>query len=645
MPGTRRTHHCSGCHRPCKGHSGPLGKNCRIYLAAREAAALGRQMSNVSQSSSNQAETSSPTVSQPVVTTAPGTGADVSVPFINSSAPYDAPGAFSAPLDSGAPSVTTMQSQAPVSSAPTVLNLVPIPWPQYVDGGQIPIPTGPSVPQVGQNVTQAGQGLPQAQAQDTANVNYVNELLPGPSTATIAVTTQVSTAPPLNVVSQAQVRAVNSISGPITTAPNPGQFGANLVYPNYSGAGAQFAFAPYVAQGTQAPPSFGGHPIPSPLWRGQASYTPTTMGVGPQVSYVQNVVQAPNPQPPGVAPSFVSSAPTPGLAASTVFPASYQVAANVSMPASTVGFTVAGPSPPGPISSYNTSFEPAQYWGGNAQALPSSLFRPEAPPQAATNNIHPGAQGAQSRQHLDIGLEYLDQRSIDAALQGECVMLEDFLQSSNCDLDELKSNIDNMGNLQVRSVRTRKCISSVLKWLEAWVAYEMVLCKFFGYAVYYEMARYRAFIIGISQKYKFSSVAAYDLRHRQRLAHAGSFLFSSVDHDLYVTIFDMGSVKSTGKCARCGSGDHFTSECGRAAGPSRGAAGGRSRGQNRGRRGGKGDRNEICYNFQTGGCNWGGNCFRLHKCAGCGSDSPQSTCSNSNCKAAVSKAANSAASS
>ena len=135
-----------------------------------------------------------------------------------------------------------------------------------------------------------------------------------------------------------------------------------------------------------------------------------------------------------------------------------------------------------------------------------------------------------------MGLEYLDQRTIDSAINGECVSLEDFLQQGSFDVDELKPNIDTMGNLQVKSVRSRKGINSVLKWLEAWAAYEIVMCKSYGYNVYFEMARYRMFIIGISQKFRFQSVAAYDMRHRQRLAQAGSMLFSSVDHDLYVTI-------------------------------------------------------------------------------------------------------------
>ena len=170
----------------------------------------------------------------------------------------------------------------------------------------------------------------------------------------------------------------------------------------------------------------------------------------------------------------------------------------------------------------------------------------------------------------------------------------------------------------------------------------MVMCKFFGYPVYYEMARYRSFIIGISQKFKFSSVAAYDVRHRQRLAHAGSMLFSSVDHDLYVTIFDMGAIKGAGRCAKCGSGEHATSECSRSSNSARGAAN-RGRGQARGKRGGKNDKSEICYNFQSGSCGWGGSCFRLHKCVGCGGDSPQSSCTTASCKAAAARVGNAAA--
>ena len=190
-----------------------------------------------------------------------------------------------------------------------------------------------------------------------------------------------------------------------------------------------------------------------------------------------------------------------------------------------------------------------------------------------------------------------------------------------------------MGNVQIKSVKSRKAINGVLKWLECWCNYEMLMSMNFGRNVYLEMERYRSFIIGISLKYKFTHVAAYDLRHRQRLAYSGSFLYSQVDHDLYVTIFDASAVKSTGKCSKCASTDHTTSECHiKPAGAGRGSSTRRSSG--RGRRGGTG-RSEICYNYQTGNCNWGGDCIRRHKCVGCGADNPQSTCGNPSCKTAV----------
>ena len=285
------------------------------------------------------------------------------------------------------------------------------------------------------------------------------------------------------------------------------------------------------------------------------------------------------------------------------------------------------------------------YWGSSQPQTQVTFARPDLPPPSgATNFIHPSANSLPARHRLDVGLEFLDQRSIDSALNGECISLEDFLQQGSFDVDELKPNIDTKGNRQVKSVRSRKCINSVLKWLEAWAPYEIVMCKSYGYNVYYEMARYRMFIMGISQKFRFQSVAAYDLRHRQRLAHSGSLLFSSVDHDLYVTIFDIGAIKSSGKCSRCGSGDHMTSECSRSAGGAKGNPG-RGRGQGRGKTLGRGDNNEICYNFQTGNCSWGSNCFRRHKCAGCGGDNPQSSCTTASCKAAIAWAAGSTSSS
>ena len=162
--------------------------------------------------------------------------------------------------------------------------------------------------------------------------------------------------------------------------------------------------------------------------------------------------------------------------------------------------------------------------------------------------------------------------------------LEEFLSNAT-DFDELRSSIDVLGNVQVKSIRGRKPINSMLKWLEAWAPYEMLMCKNFGYNVYYEMARYRVFLINLSQKFKFQYIASYDWRHRQRLAHSGSMLFSMVDHDLYVTIFDGGAVRVSNRCAKCTSIDHTTSECPRATSNGRGSSA-RSRGHNRGRRGG-----------------------------------------------------------
>ena len=94
------------------------------------------------------------------------------------------------------------------------------------------------------------------------------------------------------------------------------------------------------------------------------------------------------------------------------------------------------------------------------------------------------------------------------------VNLEDFISNHVNDCEEIRSQIDNMGNVQVRSVKSRKSINGELKWLEFWGNYEMLMSMHFGHNVYIEMALNRSFIIGISQKYKFSYVAAYDLRHR-----------------------------------------------------------------------------------------------------------------------------------
>ena len=643
MPGQRRIPHCTGCHRPCRGHPGPIGKKCPIFLAAREEAARNRQLSSIIQ-----------TPATIVMTTF---------------APVMSSQAGQLPLAAAASS-----SVSDSINASSALNVVPIMFPGEVlshggapsyEGAQSSAPNTPTCV----TVTMGNVDAPPVNTS-----RFVEQLLPGPGVdLTTSFNPPVSSAPPVTVNTGASVHEVNTIRGPIPTAPLPTQAAPLMHLYTTHASQVQYAHgsvASFGAPGAPAPPVYSGHPIPSPLWQGHSApnvpySAPYSVPYGhpghANVVFAQSGPPSNPVRPTGAVPF---GAPVAGAIGSQFvsnpYSAAYPTNPSVISTAAGGSFTVAPPTcvvipgvhPPAPVYTYSAAPPTStHYWGGTAQVTPTSVYQAnpttvyqpvQTQANTSTNSIHPGAQNA--RHYMDIGLEFLDQRSVEAAINGECVALEDFLQNASIENDELRSNIDFMGNLQVKSVKTKKSIGSVLKWLEAWVAYEMVLCKFYGYTVYYEMARYRAFIIGISQKYKFAAVAAYDLRHRQRLAHAGSFLFSSVDHDLYVTIFDMGAVKSAGRCTRCGSGDHNTSECGKSSGSSRGNSS-RSRGQNRRKNGnGKGEKSEICYNFQSGSCSWGGSCFRLHKCAGCGGDSSQASCGNPGCKAAYSRNSGTAAS-
>ena len=221
--------------------------------------------------------------------------------------------------------------------------------------------------------------------------------------------------------------------------------------------------------------------------------------------------------------------------------------------------------------------------------------------------------------HLDVGMEFLTPKTVSAALDGEFICLDDCLDSA-IEREEIKSYVDSNGNVQSRSVRTKKSIASLYKWIEAWLVYMMLLSKYHGYPVFYQMARYMSFIVNLAQKFKINNVLAYDVRHRQRLGQARSFEFTAIDNELYVVNFDASATKSPSKCQKCGGADHLFSECNAK----------KSGGKNRSNV----DRNEICYMFQFKKCKWGPECYRRHACASCGGTDPQSACPNPKCKTA-----------
>ena len=156
----RKTPHCTGCHRPCRGHPGPLGKKCPFYLSARETAARERQLNLISRMSD-------------VQTNPQGATADAT------SLPHSQAGTVD-PGTNVAPNVNVSETVA------NTLNVVPISVPQ-VDPLVIP-----GVP--GQ--LQAGTSVSGQQVQVTAAHQFVDSLLPRPDVPTSSVYANVSSAPP-----------------------------------------------------------------------------------------------------------------------------------------------------------------------------------------------------------------------------------------------------------------------------------------------------------------------------------------------------------------------------------------------------------------------------------------------------------------
>ena len=583
MPGRRKSRKCTGCRRPCKDHLGPTGGKCQF-----KASALSFAGENVSFNSA-------PSIKD---VTTPGPR------FIDN------------------PPLPTWPTQPPR-------------FPPTEDDFDVDSPsraaevTRPNVTIHSHHGQTAPLNFSNINASTYGPREYAVHLVPSPPGQLGGHYPTVVSGGHHITSSAHGAHVVQSISRPLVSAPLPTPPGSRHHHDVYSQPIYQVAPSPAIAPWCQqAAPitTYGGHTLPNQLWQ-----VPTSLQ-----GHTPHVVPTAVTQPPGVIPVDPGTAPFRPPA--------------VGLPTTTANFSRGNtvqpppldtrPPPPGP------SAEAVHYWGYNqAPAAPLHHIPPNSGGFAAPmtiNSIHPAVHQPGMRHNLDIGLEHIDQRTMDSALRGECISLEEFLLNCNTECDELRSHIDLSGNLQVKSVKSKRGISSVLKWLEAWVSYEMLMCKHYGYAIYYEMARYRAFIIGISQKFKFPYVAAYDHRHRQRLAQSGSFLFSMVDHDLYITIFDVGAVKHNGRCAKCASSDHSTSECGKPSGGNRGQVS-RQRGSNRGRKNGTG-KSEVCYNFQSGSCAWGASCYRKHQCVGCGSDAPQTACSTASCKAAIAKAAVSASS-
>ena len=244
MPGQRRIPHCTGCHRPCRGHPGPIGKKCPFYLAAREEAARSRQLASVIQ-----------TPTTIVMTTF--------APVISSQAGQLPPAAAAS---------SSVSDSIYVSSA---LNVVPIMFPgEVLSHGGAPSHEGAqsSAPNTPTCVTVT---LGNVENPPVNTSRFVEYLLPGPGVgSTSSFNPPVSSAPPVTVNTGTSVYEVNTIREPISTAPLPTQAAPLMhLYTTHANQ-VQYAHGPVVsfsAPGAPAPPVYSGHPIPSPLWQGHSA--------------------------------------------------------------------------------------------------------------------------------------------------------------------------------------------------------------------------------------------------------------------------------------------------------------------------------------------------------------------------------------
>lgn len=221
---------------------------------------------------------------------------------------------------------------------------------------------------------------------------------------------------------------------------------------------------------------------------------------------------------------------------------------------------------------------------------------------------------------------HVDPRHIQSAIQGEFVHLENFLDNTTNDYEEV-GNYD----ANVRASRPRRCITNMFKWMEAWGHYEVVLVAHYGEELYFELAKYRSFLISLTRKYKVPFILTYDERNRAALGRFRSFNFATFDNQLFVTIFDANSLRAVTRCPRCASVDHGVVDC-----PFRGTAPQGAKSQSsqssqsnpeKGKPKSPVDPNEVCIRYQDGTCRYKGNsCPRKHCCYICGGPAGAKSC-------------------
>ena len=156
-------------------------------------------------------------------------------------------------------------------------------------------------------------------------------------------------------------------------------------------------------------------------------------------------------------------------------------------------------------------------------------------------------------------LSFVPSHIRDDAVSGNYVNLEEFLPqeflSPRNNAITIKHN-PGTDRLVFHHSLPSQPIENLTQWMMAWNNYECVLVNS-NSDIYFKLLSYRETILKCSQKFKWTTVYIYDQRFRAKLATTHSFNFDSIDHDLYVTIFDGSAVRSdVPRCHRCKSFYH-----------------------------------------------------------------------------------------
>lgn len=220
-------------------------------------------------------------------------------------------------------------------------------------------------------------------------------------------------------------------------------------------------------------------------------------------------------------------------------------------------------------------------------------------------------------------IEGIPESTIKSALNGEFVYLDHFLLNvtvSQETLGELQQYVDADGQVSYKPRRSKRRISNLQSWLEAWSNYEKLMISYHGIQLYDTMWKYRNFITECDRKYNWPAVAVYDIRHRADMSRK-SVDFSQADHDLMSQILDSTAIKANApRCFRCKSFLHTVNEC-----PFPQVAPKAPQTKNKRAENTSNQNSAICRNFNSLRCVLT-SCPRRHECRSCHGDLPYDLC-------------------